>query len=71
MYLPGATAKRVSVRPGDFVLADVDGAIVVPAKIAEAVLVETENLSAKETRIRRDLNAGATLAQVLKKYGHV
>ena len=71
VYLPGATAKRVSVRPGDFVLADVDGAIVVPAKIAEAVLVETENLSAKETRTRRDLDAGATLAQVLKKYGHV
>ncbi len=71
VYLPGATARRVSVHPGDFVLADVDGAIVVPAKIAEAVLVAAENLTAKETSIRRELAAGATLAQVLKKYGHV
>jgi 4-hydroxy-4-methyl-2-oxoglutarate aldolase len=71
VYLPGATARRVSVRPGDFVLADVDGAIVVPAEIAEAVLLAAEKLTAKETKIRRELAAGATLAQVLKKYGHV
>lgn len=71
VFLPGATVRRVSVRPGDFVLADADGAIVIPAKIAEAVLVAAENLTAKETTIRRDLAAGATLAQALKKYGHV
>ena len=71
VFLPGATVRRVSVRPGDFVLADADGAIVIPAEIAEAVLVAAENLTAKEKMIRRDLAAGATLAQALKKYGHV
>ncbi len=71
VYLPGATAKRVCVRPGDFVLADADGAIVIPAEITEAVLVQAESLTAKEENIRHELDAGATLAQVLKKYGHV
>jgi 4-hydroxy-4-methyl-2-oxoglutarate aldolase len=69
--LPGATVKRVAVRPGDFVLADVDGAIVIPAEIAEPVLVQAERLTATEKKIRRDLGSGATLEQVLKKYGHV
>jgi 4-hydroxy-4-methyl-2-oxoglutarate aldolase len=69
--LPGATAKRVPVRPGDFVLADVDGAIVIPAEIAETVLEQAEQLTRTEKKIRRDLDSGATLEQVLKKYGHV
>ncbi len=69
--LPGATRKRVSVRPGDFILADADGVIVVPARAAFKVLVEAERLTAKEIRIRRDLGRGASLEDVLKKYGHV
>jgi regulator of RNase E activity RraA len=71
VYLPGATARRVIVHPGDFVLADIDGAIVIPAGIAEKVLIEAEKLTATEAKIRRELDAGATLANVLKKYGHV
>ncbi len=71
VYLPGATVKRVVVNPGDFVLADVDGAIVVPAALAERVLAEAERLTATEVKIRAELDAGATLAQVLAKYGHV
>lgn len=69
--LPGATRKRVRVRPGDFILADADGVIAVPARVAFKVLVEAERLTAKEIRIRRDLGRGASLEDVLKKYGHV
>ena len=71
VYLPGATVKRVVVNPGDFVLADIDGAIVVPAALAGKVLDEAERLTATEVSIRAELDAGATLAQVLAKYGHV
>ncbi len=71
VYLPGATAKRVTVNPGDFILADVDGAIVVPAALTEKILTEAERLTATEIKIRAELDAGATLAQVLAKYGHV
>lgn len=71
VYLPGATVKRVVVHPGDFVMADVDGAIVVPAALADRVLAEAERLTATEVNIRAELDAGATLEQVLAKYGHV
>lgn len=70
-YLPGATVKRVAVAPGDFVLTDVDGAIVIPANLVEQVLTEAERLTATEVKIRAELDAGATLQQVLAKYGHV
>jgi len=69
--MPGATKRRVRVRPGDFVLADVDGVIVIPARVAEEVLLEAERLTKREIRIRRDLDRGATLEDVLLKYGHV
>jgi len=71
VFLPGATSKRVKVRPGDFVLADTDGVIVVPAGLAVKVLGEAERLTAKEIRVRRELDSGASLENVLKKYGHV
>ena len=70
-YLPGATKQHVIVNPGDFVLGDVDGVIVVPYDVVEKVLNEAERLTAMEARIRAELDAGATLEQVLAKYGHV
>jgi regulator of RNase E activity RraA len=69
--MPGATAKRVIVNPGDFVLADADGVIVIPGRVAEKVLAQAERLTAKEVRIRRDLGKGASLEDVLRRYGHV
>ena len=69
--MPGATRRRVPVSPGDFVLADVDGVIVIPQRAAEAVLTEAERLTRKEVRIRRELDRGASLEDVLEKYGHV
>jgi len=69
--LPGATSRHVTVNPGDFVLADIDGAIVVPAKIVRKVLADAERLTATEISIRAELDAGATLELVLDKYGHV
>ena len=69
--MPGATSKSVRIRPGDFVLADVDGVIAIPARVTEKVLLEAERLTNKEVRIRRELDRGATLEDVLAKYGHV
>jgi regulator of RNase E activity RraA len=70
-YLPGATKQHVIVNPGDFVLGDADGVIAVPAEAVEKVLNEAERLTATEVKIRAELAAGATLEQVLAKYGHV
>jgi len=70
-YLPGATKQHVIVNPGDFVLGDVDGVVIVPSDVVEKVLNEAERLTATEVKIRAELDAGATLEQVLAKYGHV
>lgn len=71
VYMPGATTARVTVNPGDLVFADIDGAIVVPAAVCERVLAAAEELTATEVKIRGDLDGGASLADVLAKYGHV
>jgi 4-hydroxy-4-methyl-2-oxoglutarate aldolase len=69
--LRGATSMWVIVAPGDFILADEDGAIVVPAAVVEPVLVEAERLTGIEVSIRADLAGGLSLAAALAKYGHV
>lgn len=71
VLLRGATDTFVRVEPGDFILADEDGAIVIPAVRVEAVLIEAERLTEKERLIRVELTAGLSLAEALKKFGHV
>jgi 4-hydroxy-4-methyl-2-oxoglutarate aldolase len=69
--MPGATVPEVVVTPGDLVLADADGAIVVPAAVAEQVLERAELLGAREAQIRAELAAGLSLSEALAKFGHV
>jgi 4-hydroxy-4-methyl-2-oxoglutarate aldolase len=67
----GATSQWVTVRPGDFVLGDEDGVLVIPDEVVDTVLVEAEALTEKERLIRIDLQQGLSLAEALAKYGHV
>lgn len=71
VFLRGATTKRVRVAPGDFILADEDGAIVIPAAAVVPALEEAERLTGIEVRLRAELSTGLSLAEALKKYGHV
>ncbi|MBV9798391.1 MAG: RraA family protein [Solirubrobacterales bacterium] len=69
--LPGATARYVAIEPGDFVLADDDGALVIPGPVVGDVLEKSEAIGRKEREIRADLASGLSLADALSKYGHV
>jgi regulator of RNase E activity RraA len=69
--LPGATALAVTVNPGDFVLADADGAIVIPAAVVEQVLEESEAMGRREQEIRAALANGLPLVEALDHFGHV
>jgi 4-hydroxy-4-methyl-2-oxoglutarate aldolase len=71
VYLRGATAQWVIVHPGDFILCDDDGGIVIPSKSVMAVLEAAEELTRKEALIREQIGGGMTLEQALAKYGHV
>lgn len=71
VYLQGATNERVVIKPGDFVLCDDDGGIVIPKGKVTEVLEAAEALTRKELLIRREIAGGMTLQQALDKYGHV
>jgi regulator of RNase E activity RraA len=71
IYLRGATSERVVVHPGDFVLCDEDGGIVIPARHVTEVLDRSEDLTRKEALIREEIARGISLRQALDKFGHV
>jgi 4-hydroxy-4-methyl-2-oxoglutarate aldolase len=71
VYMPGATTRHVTVNPGDFILADEDGAIVIPDEAIEHVLDRAEELTRTEILVRQELVTGATLQDCLTKFGHV
>jgi len=67
----GATTQWVTVSPGDFVLADADGAILVPDALVDRVLARAEELTGTEVRIRAALQSGMSLSTALAEFGHV
>lgn len=71
VYLRGATSKAVTVRPGDFILGDEDGCVVIPESHVEKVLERAETLTETEVAIREALHEGLSLAECLKRFGHV
>lgn len=71
VYMRGHNGGNVIVRPGDFILCDDDGAIVIPIEHVEPVLIESERLTQIEKNIRIEIANGLSLGDALKKYGHV
>jgi regulator of RNase E activity RraA len=71
VYISGATTRWVRVEPGDFILGDEDGAIVMPEALVDRVLDAAEELTATEESVRAALRDGLTLAECLARFGHV
>ena len=57
MNVPIVCAGQI-VRPGDLIVADDDGVVVVPRAAAKAVLLQSEAREAKEAQTRARLQAG-------------
>ena len=72
--MPGQTCKEVIVNPGDFVLADFDGVVVIPRRLAEEVIAAAEQVQRVEERIREELTAGVDREEVYRRhprYAHI
>ena len=63
------TVGEVSVRPGDFVIADDSGVLVVPQSRAEEVLRTAQNIAAREDRMKRMIDDGLTLKEARARRG--
>jgi len=68
VHLPGLGGGTVSVRPGDCLLGDADGVIVVPATIALAAIDAAEQLSQIEGTITQGIRAGGTREQLFAQH---
>ncbi|HUF59059.1 MAG TPA: RraA family protein, partial [Actinomycetota bacterium] len=63
------TIGRVRVEPGDWVVGDDDGVVVVPARVAEDVLREAEEKAATESEVRRAVRDGMLPLDAYERYG--
>jgi 4-hydroxy-4-methyl-2-oxoglutarate aldolase len=59
----------VDVRPGDLVLADDDGVVVIPQLAAEEVLARAEEKVGGENLVRVKLAEGMSVAEAFRRYG--
>lgn len=74
-YVPvairAAYGAPIMVRPGDLILADVDGVVVVAQDLIEPVLERAEAIVAAEAEARERSSEGMTAQEMLERYGHV
>jgi len=63
------TIGGVVVEPGDWVVADHDGIVVVPAGVADEVLAEAEAKVATESEIRRAVLGGMLPLEAYERFG--
>jgi 4-hydroxy-4-methyl-2-oxoglutarate aldolase len=55
----------VAVRPGDYIIADNSGIVVVPAERAEEVIPEAETIVAREAAMAKDVMDGKSVVEVM------
>ena len=65
------TIGDVTVEPGDLIVGDRDGVLVVAGSEAERVLEQSESIVGSEKLVRADMRAGATPWEGLERHGHI
>jgi 4-hydroxy-4-methyl-2-oxoglutarate aldolase len=63
------TIGKTRIEPGDLIVADVDGVVVVPKGLADGILYEVERLAETESNMRDDLTGRKPIAEVYRRYG--
>ncbi len=60
----------VTIKPGDVLLGDIDGVLVVPREIAYDVLVRAEEIKENENKIFEWVHSGQTIHEITEKGGY-
>jgi len=60
----------VQVRPGDILVGDINGVVVIPPEKIEEVLIEAEMIMEKEENIKKDILSGFDIMEVDKKHNY-
>jgi regulator of RNase E activity RraA len=71
VQLRGALTEWVTVEPGDIVVADDDGVIIVPANLLAELAARAAAWDEAEAGAREDISRGLPLLAALEKYGHL
>lgn len=67
--MPGTLTSRVRIDPGDWIIGEADGVIVVPQAIAMEALEKAEKLEYEEEGMRQDVANGMSFDDAYKKWG--
>jgi regulator of RNase E activity RraA len=65
------TVGGVAVHPGDVIVAEYDGVVVVPADQAEQVLLKAEEITGAESRVRQEVSEGSSPMNSFERHGHI
>jgi 4-hydroxy-4-methyl-2-oxoglutarate aldolase len=67
--MPGTLTSRVRVDPGDWIVGEADGVVVVPKAIAMEVLEKVEDIEYREQKMREDFANGVSFEEAYNKWG--
>jgi len=68
IYVTGSLTTVIRVNPGDWIVGDSDGVMVIPKELALEVLFKAEEVEIREEGTRRELAAGVPIKRVFEKY---
>ena len=62
---PDLEIEDIKIKPGDFLLADMSGCVVVPQELFSDVMMETLKIKLKESEIISEIKKGKSLSEIL------
>lgn len=65
------TVGDVVVNPGDVIIGEFDGLLVVPSEQAERVLLRAEEIVSAEAKVRSEVAAGGAPMESFDRHGHI
>jgi 4-hydroxy-4-methyl-2-oxoglutarate aldolase len=59
----------VSISSGDYIIADIDGAVIIPGALVDAVITEVEAMMQTESKVRNAIRSGVDPQQAYLQHG--